>query len=783
MFSSWWQRNDGDASGSGGGTGAGIVLGDPDERAGNQVLGAGFFRLHKGNLKNAKTSVSVFHCAADGSGNDLDVAQRGLKTLKTLRHPSVVTFVNAISETASVTIATEPVVPLLFHLSSLPDDVTDDYRSWGVAQVFRSVGFLHEAGLVHACLHSGCVFVTPGLDWKLFGFEMTRRSSEVGGPPSFPPNLYAYSPPDRQCTPKSDVWGLGTIIWEIFNGRLNSRSQLSKLGKIPDKLSSTYVTLVAKGPSDRPDPAETLSRLKKPGGYLDNDLVNVTMFLEEHMIKDEAEKGRFFSSLTKKLDRFPKDLCANKILPELIKMFDFGSAGSQILPPVLKIGRTLSAERYQEMVVPCLVKLFASSDRNARYKLLCQLENFAEHLSDKLVNEQVFPQIQNGFMDQQPVIREKTVIAITHLAPKLTFANLDECVVMKHFSRLLRDDQPGIRTNTTVCLGKVARHLHHQTRRKVLAAAFGGKLKDPFPPARIAAVNGFAATQQYYTVQETSSRVLPMLCGLMTDPEKPVRDQAFKVARGFIQKLEQVSDDPSLKEEMEVMVNKNHASTSTMVSSWASWAVGAIGAKFYKSSIKSQSVPETASSDAPSNDAPETDLSDRFRDQMRPLKPTPVGAMKLDGIEPDNSDWNDDMDDDDAWESLETPSTNNWGKAKSVSNNQTSDWDDWGTDKLSITKTEHEKKKEGKAKGLTRKKEDTDAWDSPKTPVPKNWEKAKPNQTSDWDDWGADELTITKTEEDEKKREREAKRLARKKEVEAKRTARKSAVKLGSRLS
>ena len=57
------------------------------------------------------------------------------------------------------------------------------------------------------------------------------------------------------------------------------------------------------------------------------------------------------------------------------------------------------------------------------------------------------------------------------------------------------------------------------------------KLKDPFPPARIAGINAFAATQQYYSLTDTSIRVLPMICSLMVDPEKPVRDQAFKVRK------------------------------------------------------------------------------------------------------------------------------------------------------------------------------------------------------------------------------------------------------------
>ncbi len=110
-----------------------------------------------------------------------------------------------------------------------------------------------------------------------------------------------------------------------------------------------------------------------------------------------------------------------------------------------------------------------------RFKLLSQVDLFAEHLNEKTVNEEIFSHIQTGFTDQEPMIREKTVISMIHLAPKLSFANLDEMVVMRHFARLLRDEQAGIRTNTAVCLGKIARHLHHATRQKVLIPAFIGK--------------------------------------------------------------------------------------------------------------------------------------------------------------------------------------------------------------------------------------------------------------------------------------------------------------------
>lgn len=148
--------------------------------------------------------------------------------------------------------------------------------------------------------------------------------------------------------------------------------------------------------------------------------------------------------------------------------------------------------------------------------------------------------------------------------------------VLRHFARLQsRDDQGGIRTNTTVCLGKIAPHLHPQgieidrklpenpicnrfffclygfsVRQRVLVSAFIRAMRDPFPPARVAGILALAATQQYFLLTEIANRVLPALCSLTVDPEKSVRDPAFKTIRGFLGKLEKVSEDPSLRETM-----------------------------------------------------------------------------------------------------------------------------------------------------------------------------------------------------------------------------------------
>lgn len=155
-----------------------------------------------------------------------------------------------------------------------------------------------------------------------------------------------------------------------------------------------------------------------------------------------------------------------------------------------------------------------------------------------------------------------------HLAPKLNYNNLN-VEVLRHFARLqAKDEQGGIRTNTTVCLGKIAQHLHPQIRQKVLISAFIRAMRDPFPPARNAGVLALAATQQYYLLSEVSTRILPALCHLTMDPEKSVRDSVFRTIKGFLGKLEKVSEDPSLRESMGKFFFQ-HFSKQTDFLTWA----------------------------------------------------------------------------------------------------------------------------------------------------------------------------------------------------------------------
>ncbi|VDK89675.1 unnamed protein product [Litomosoides sigmodontis] len=335
-----------------------------------------------------------------------------------------------------------------------------------------------------------------------------------------------------------------------------------------------------------------LGELRQTGGFFKNRYVDTLLFLDEFQLKDAHEKQSFFTELKNELDFFPDNIAKYRILPKLIHSYEYGDAGSHVLTPLFRLGRLLDEDEYQLRIVPCLCKLFSSPDRVTRVKLLERIDEYASHLTSQIVNERIYGNISSGFTDTSPAVRESTVKAIVSLADKLNNQNLSD--LMRHLARIQgTDEQPGIRTNATICLGKIGCYIDPTHRQQILISAFTRAFKDPFPPARMAAILALSTTQQYYSVMEVANRVLPALSPMTCDREKQVRDQTFKALHGFVEKLEKVSENPELIVEIEAQVRaggKSGLLSSDKVPQWASWALKSLSSKLskYTPSLQSQ---------------------------------------------------------------------------------------------------------------------------------------------------------------------------------------------------
>lgn len=239
-------------------------------------------------------------------------------------------------------------------------------------------------------------------------------------------------------------------------------------------------------------------------------------------------------------DDFPEAFFKVKVLPELLKAVEFGGGGPQAFSIVMKISAKLTEDEYELQLTPVIVRLFANPDRALRVCLLDNLPLIIDHLNQKLVTDKIFPQMVTGFGDLAPVVREQTVKAVLVVVPKLSDRVING-ELLRHLAKTANDEQPGIRTNTTICLGKIARSLGAGSRAKVLSAAFARALRDPFVHARNAALLALAATADIFSEDECATKMLPAICPSLVDKEKLIRDQANKTLNIYLDRVRKYS--------------------------------------------------------------------------------------------------------------------------------------------------------------------------------------------------------------------------------------------------
>ena len=108
------------------------------------------------------------------------------------------------------------------------------------------------------------------------------------------------------------------------------------------------------------------------------------------MMEREADTG---SDLDQLSDDFPEDFFKMKVLPELLKSVEFGGGGPKAFGVVMKIATKLSDDDFESKVTPVIIRLFGNPDRAIRVCLLDNLPLMIDRLSQRVVNDKIFPQI------------------------------------------------------------------------------------------------------------------------------------------------------------------------------------------------------------------------------------------------------------------------------------------------------------------------------------------------------------------------------------------------------
>jgi len=554
-------------------------------------LDASIWTLSNATKKDDNSPCSVFTFDIATQRSHLPLAKNAARKLRTLRHPGVIKVLDVIENETHIYIATEKVTPLSWHTKR--KSLSEETIKWGLYTVSSTLKFINnDASSVHGNVRVGSVYTSDSGEWKLAGFEVLSAMNEddaiIYNYGSLVPDSNRYAPPEivnggwpaikKNPLYAPDSWGLGTLVHEAFNGTFMGTDRLPQPGSIPPNMQAPYKRLINNNPKLRLSAGHFVEQGKKAAGFFETPLIHITEGADSLGLKDEHEREQFLDELDGLTDDFPEDFFKIKILPELLKSVEFGGGGPKVFTAILKIGAKMADDEWAAKLLPVILRLFASPDRAMRVCLLDNLPAMIERIPQKDVNGKIFPMMVTGFTDTAPVVREQTVKAVLTVITKLSDRTING-ELLRHLAKTANDEQPGIRTNTTICLGKIARNLGSSSRTKVLIAAFTRSLRDPFVHARNAALMAFTATSDVFSEEDCATKVLPAICLSLIDKEKFVRDTANKAFDTYAARVKKYAE--TLPETAMPAANPDGARPSTPArignqndaSGWAGWAI------------------------------------------------------------------------------------------------------------------------------------------------------------------------------------------------------------------
>ncbi|KAJ5880732.1 uncharacterized protein N7473_011785 [Penicillium subrubescens] len=605
-------------------------------------IGDSIWTLHNGTRREDGSACSVFTFDIAANKSRLPLAKNAVRKSRTLRHPGVIKVLDTIENETNLYIVTERVVPLEWHVKRR--SLSEETAKWGLYTVSSTLKFINDdASSVHGAVRASSVYTSESGEWKLGGFDILSSMKEddaiIYTYGSLVPDAARYTPPEvvkggwdaikRHPLAAVDAYGLGILIFEVFNGHFSGGDQVGKTTNIPPSMQQSYKRLCTANPKLRLSAAHFVEQGKKQGGFFQTPLIRLTEDMESLGLKDDAEREEFINELDNLSDDFPEDFFKMKVLPELLKSVEFGGGGPKVLSATLKIGSKLSADEFNAKLTPVIVRLFGNPDRALRVCLLDNLPLMIDNLPQKIVNDKIFPQMTSGFTDIAPVVREQTVKAVLSVVNKLS----DRVVngeLLKFLARTANDEQPGIRTNTTICLGKIAKNLGPGTRSKVLIAAFTRSIRDPFVHARNAGLLALAATIDTFTEEDCAGKILPAICPALLDKEKLVRDQANKTLDLYLQRVRKFGGtmaDTVIQPPTSSTPEPNKSDARIGNSNDKSWAGWAISSFTNKLAAADGEIAPTVTANKPSENIPRPASVPRPTTSSPSIQPEPTNKI------------------------------------------------------------------------------------------------------------------------------------------------------------
>ncbi|KAF9194875.1 Protein-associating with the carboxyl-terminal domain of ezrin [Haplosporangium sp. Z 767] len=365
------------------------------------------YTLRDAFLGKRPVSVFLYDPAQFELDNSHEFLPKAIKKLKTIRHPSVLRFIDCKTSSTEVLLITERVVPLTVEYL---EDITEEEILVGLYDILVALHFLHsQCHVSHNNVQLGSIFVSNGR-WVLGSMEFTgavAESIEWGSisllskelvPPEHQGQQAKMSSCDMEVLHAVDIWQYGKLIETLIqDGLLHIKPNALELGSI---LSSD--------PRKRP----TGDAILESDLFVRNNAVSIVRYCRLKGL-DKVQNMEWSQSIMPKLHMLPSSIMEKFVLPQLLTQEFFAAEGFD------KLYRTLftpqppqplvSEEVYSAQVLPFMIKLWTYRQADIRLTILRLFEVYLKAVvlgegGSEVLGQIILPEILAGLQDADPKV-------------------------------------------------------------------------------------------------------------------------------------------------------------------------------------------------------------------------------------------------------------------------------------------------------------------------------------------------------------------------------------------
>ncbi|CAG2195971.1 SCYL2 [Mytilus edulis] len=406
----------------------------------------------------------------------VETLKKGISQLTRLRHPKILSVLHPLEESReTLAFATEPVFSCLANVlnkhDNMPSPLPADFKDYklyeveikhGLLQLAEGLAFLHnDVKMVHCNICPESIIINKNGSWKIAGFDCCIPNSNQQSDPSFanaePTFPYREWDPDlpsiiqpcldylapefaltMTCCRGSDMFSIGVLIHAIFNyGKplYECNNQLSMfkkyseelrkfrsslLGNVPVELHEYVKLLLNTEPSVRPD-SDQLTKIP----YFE-DVGSMTLqFMDTLFQRDNLQKSHFFKGLPKIIEKLPKRVNLQRILPALTKECVNADMIPFVLPSILLMAEQVTEKEYMMFIFPELKPMFKIKEPIQILLLFMQNMNLLlKKTPQSEIRNHVLPMIYQALDQNSPQLQEICLNIIPTFAELIDFSSL-----------------------------------------------------------------------------------------------------------------------------------------------------------------------------------------------------------------------------------------------------------------------------------------------------------------------------------------------------------------------